>query len=136
MVVAGLSPLPLPLTRRCINAGDDISGLLLDLGRVLAFNEELMDVASAVNEDAPRRKWTPEAVRNIATIGGKLLHFAADKAGFSADVPTVPVHLKFKDCQDLRADGATVVAESHRQTPANAYAAEPDMCPGHTRRSV
>lgn len=81
VVVAGLLLLPLHLTPRCLHAGDDISGLLLDLGRVLAFNEELMDIASAVNEDAPRRQWTPEAVQNIATVGGKLLHFAADKAG-------------------------------------------------------
>ena len=115
-------------------AGDDVSGLLLDLGRVLAFNEELMDVAAAVNDDAPRREWTPAAVRNIGRIGGKLLHFAADKAGVLTNVPVVPVHFDIEDCQDLRADWNTVVAKPQRKTPANAFAAWPRWASGRHKK--
>ena len=65
-------------------AGDELDGLLLDLRRVLAFNEELLDVAAGVNEDVPRREWTADGVRRIGALGRNLLLFAADKASVLA----------------------------------------------------
>lgn len=93
----------LHLIRWCNNADNDISGLLLDLGRVLCFNEELMDAAAAVNEDAPRREWTPEVVQSVAAIGRKLLLFAADKAGVHAspEFNALGTHSRAREKQDL-----------------------------------
>ena len=47
---------------------------------MLAFNEELLDATTGVNEDAPRREWTHNGVQRIGALGRKLLLFAADKA--------------------------------------------------------
>ena len=56
-----------------------MDGLLHDLGRVLAFCEELTDLAAETNEDAPRRSWAPEDVHAAAGLGRKVLAFAAGK---------------------------------------------------------
>ena len=56
---------------------------------MLCFNEELMDIAAGVNEDAPRREWTPQAVQSVAAVGRKLLLFAADKARVPLQISVV-----------------------------------------------
>lgn len=56
-----------------------MDALLHDLGRVLAFCEELADPAARRNRDAPRRSWRSWDVRAMGHLSRKLLAFAAAK---------------------------------------------------------
>ena len=82
------------------HAGDELNGLMLDLSRVLAFNEALLDAAAGVNEDAPRCEWTADSVQRISMVGRKLLLFAADKVSIAACRASCFM-LRFTGAQDL-----------------------------------
>ena len=56
-----------------------MDGLLHDLGRALAFCEELADLSAETNQDVPRRSWTADDVSSMARLGRKLLAFDAGK---------------------------------------------------------